>query len=99
MHNIYRYYLYDSSSGKSAIYMVSAWAHDARMVLAQVKVGDKSNEIPAIPQLPEVLDIAGCIVTIDAMGCQTAIVQMIVEKEGGLPIWLKRKSRENSRGS
>jgi predicted transposase YbfD/YdcC len=58
----------------------------ASLRFAQVKVGDKSNEITAIPQLLEVLDIAGCIVTIDAMGCQTAIVQMIVEKEGGSPI-------------
>jgi predicted transposase YbfD/YdcC len=80
---------YDSSSGKSAIHMVSAWAHDARMVLAQVKVGDKSNEITAIPELLEVLDIAGCIVTIDAMGCQTAIAQQIIAKEGDYLFGLK----------
>lgn len=80
---------YDNSSGKSAIHMVSAWAHDAKMVLAQVKVGDKSNEITAIPQLLEVLDIAGCIITIDAMGCQTAIAQKIVEKEGDYLFGLK----------
>ena len=72
---------YNSSGGKAAIHMVSAWPHDARVVLGQVKVDDKSNKITAIPQLLEVLDIAGCIVTIDAMGCQTAIAQKILDKE------------------
>ncbi|MCP4606424.1 MAG: ISAs1 family transposase [Proteobacteria bacterium] len=56
-------------SRKSAIHMVSAWAAENRIVLGQVKTEEKSNEITAIPELLEVLDISGCIVTIDAMGC------------------------------
>jgi len=61
---------HDKTIGKQAIHMVSAWAAENRLVLGQVKVADKSNEITAIPQLLDVLEIAGCIVTIDAMGCQ-----------------------------
>ncbi len=57
--------------GKAGIDMVSAWATANHLVLGQVKVDDKSNEITAIPKLLHVLEIAGCIVTIDAIGCQT----------------------------
>ena len=57
--------------GQAAIDRVSAWASANRLVLGQVKVGEKSNEIRAIPQLLEALEVAGCIVTIDAMGSQT----------------------------
>jgi predicted transposase YbfD/YdcC len=64
--------------GKAGIDMVSAWATANHLVLGQVKVDDKSNEITAIPKLLHVLEIAGCIVTIDAIGCQTAIAQAIV---------------------
>src|SRR5207253_4117207 len=60
---------FDVASEQAAIHMVSAWAHTAGMVIGQVKVAGKSNEITAIPVLLERLDIAGCIVTIDAMGC------------------------------
>ena len=56
---------------------VSAWSSQHRLVLGQVKVADKSNEITAIPALLELLDIAGCIITIDAMGTQTAIASQI----------------------
>jgi predicted transposase YbfD/YdcC len=80
---------HNNVAGKSAIHMVSAWAHDARMVLGQIKVDDKSNEITPIPQLLDVLDIAGCIVTIDAMGCQTAIAEKIISKEGDYVLGLK----------
>ena len=59
---------YDSGGDKGAIHMVSAWAHQNRVVLGQRKVDDKSNEITAIPELLKVLDLQGCIVTIDAMG-------------------------------
>jgi predicted transposase YbfD/YdcC len=55
--------------------MVSAWATANRLVLGQVKVDEKSNEISAIPQLLEVLKVSGCIVSIDAMGCQTEIAE------------------------
>jgi hypothetical protein len=59
---------YDREQGKSALHLVSAWSSEHRLVLGQVKVADKSNEITAIPALLELLDIAGCIITIDAMG-------------------------------
>ncbi len=63
--------------GKTALHLVSAWSSQHRLVLGQVKVADKSNEITAIPALLELLDIAGCIITIDAMGTQTAIASQI----------------------
>ena len=69
--------------------MVSAWASENRLVLAQVKVDSKSNEITAIPKLLEVLDLQGCIVTLDAMGAQTAIAQQIVEQEADYILSLK----------
>ena len=60
----------DKASKKAAIHMVSAWAQQNHLVLGQVKVDDKSNEITAIPKLLERLDITGTVITIDAMGCQ-----------------------------
>ena len=68
--------------GKAAIWMVSAWATANRLVLGQVKVRSKSNEIKAIPKLLRVLALKDCIVTIDAIGCQTKIAAKIVEKQG-----------------
>ena len=59
---------YDSGKNQGAIQMVSAWASQNNLVLGQVKVAEKSNEITAIPKLLQVLDLFGCIVTIDAMG-------------------------------
>jgi predicted transposase YbfD/YdcC len=67
--------------GKAGIDLVSAWATANHLVLGQVKVDDKSNEITAIPKLLQVLEIAGCIVTIDAIGCQTEIAQAIVDRD------------------
>ena len=64
---------YAKEEAKAAIHMVSAWATTNRLVLGQRKVDEKSNEITAIPQLLRALDIQNCIVTIDAMGCQTAL--------------------------
>jgi predicted transposase YbfD/YdcC len=69
---------YDRASGKSAIHMVSAWAGANHISLGQVVTDAKSNEITAIPKLLEVLEISGCLVTIDAMGCQTEIAAKIV---------------------
>lgn len=69
---------YDRGLGQKALHLVSAWASDHRLVLAQTKVQDKSNEITAIPALLELLNIAGCIVTIDAMGTQTDIAGKII---------------------
>lgn len=80
---------YDNSKGKGAIHMVSAWASQNRLVLGQVKVDSKSNEITAIPKLLEVLDLQGCIVTIDAMGAQTAIAEQIVEQKADYILSLK----------
>lgn len=81
---------YDKGKDKGAIHMVSAWATNSRLVLGQCKVEEKSNEITAIPELIKVLDIAGCLVTIDAMGCQKEIVKSIVEKSGEYIIALKK---------
>jgi predicted transposase YbfD/YdcC len=69
---------YDKADAKSAIHMVSAWATANHISLGQVVVDAKSNEITAIPKLLEVLDVSGCLVTIDAMGCQTEIAEKIV---------------------
>ena len=80
---------YDQGQGKGAIHMVSAWASQNRLVLGQKKVDDKSNEITAIPELLKVLDLHGCIVTIDAMGTQKAIAQQIIAQEGDYVLALK----------
>ena len=80
---------HDRSNGKAAIHMVSAWASANRLVLGQVKVDDKSNEITALPALLQVLALKGCIVTIDAMGCQTEIVKTIVAQDGDYVLALK----------
>jgi len=72
---------HDRVLGKKAIHMVNAWASDNRLALGQVKVDEKSNEITAIPELLQALALSGCIVTIDAMGCQREIASQIVEQE------------------
>ncbi len=69
-------------AGKSALYVVSAWATANRLVLGQTKVDEKSNEITAIPKLLDLLDLNGCLVTIDAIGTQTEIAERIVERGG-----------------
>lgn len=80
---------YDRQSGKGAIHMVSAWAQRQKMVLGQLKTEEKSNEITAIPMLLKLLDIKGCIVTIDAMGCQRKIAHTIREREADYVLALK----------
>lgn len=80
---------YDSVSGKGAIPMVSAWATENHLVLGQIKVDEKSNEIPAIPKLLEVLEINGCIITIDAMGTQREIAAQIINQGGDYVLSLK----------
>jgi predicted transposase YbfD/YdcC len=80
---------HDRGKGKAAIHMVSAWASTKRLVLGQVKVDEKSNEITALPALLAVLALKGCIVTIDAMGCQTEIVQTIVAQDADYVLALK----------
>ena len=68
------------SGGGAALHLVSAWADEARLVLGQCRVDDKSNEITAIPALLEMLMLEGGIVTIDAMGCYTRIVQTLRDR-------------------
>lgn len=74
---------------KSIVHMVSAWSSANNMVLGQRKVDDKSNEITAIPALLDVLVLKGCIVTIDAMGCQKEIAEKIISKEADYILALK----------
>lgn len=80
---------YDKSNGKGAIHMVSAWASENQLVLGQVKVADKSNEITAIPKLLNLLDVSGCIVTIDAMGTQKEIAKQIIDQDADYVLSLK----------
>jgi len=70
-----------SSGNKSPVHMVSAWASESNLVLGQVKVTDKSNEITAIPELLKVLALKETIITIDAMGCQKDIAEAIINNE------------------
>lgn len=78
-----------SKGANGAIHMVSAFAARQRLVLGQVKVADKANEILAIPKLLDMLAIDGAIVTIDAMGCQRAITRKIVDKKADYVLALK----------
>jgi predicted transposase YbfD/YdcC len=80
---------HDKANGKKALHMVSAWAAENRLVLAQVAVEEKSNEITAIPLLLQQLALAGCIVTIDAMGTQVKIVERIIDEDGDYVLALK----------
>ena len=80
---------HDRPNGKAALHLVSAWAAENRLVLGQVAVDDKSNEITAIPILLDLLDLEGCTVTIDAMGCQTEIADQIVQRGGNYVLALK----------
>jgi predicted transposase YbfD/YdcC len=80
---------HDRSSNKAAIHMVSAWASENRVVLGQLQTEAKSNEITALPELLQVLDIKGCIVTIDAMGCHKEMAQKIVDKDADYVLALK----------
>ena len=80
---------FDTADDKAMIYMVSAWANVNNMVLGQVKVDEKSNEITAIPKLLEMLDLAGSLVTIDAMGTQKEIAEGIIDAEADYLLALK----------
>jgi predicted transposase YbfD/YdcC len=70
-------------------HIVSAWARENSLVLGQVKVGDKSNEITAVPELLRALKLKGCIVSLDAMGCQKTIAQQIVDAQADYVLALK----------
>jgi predicted transposase YbfD/YdcC len=80
---------FDQATGQAAIHMVSAWASANRLVLGQLKVEEKSNEITAIPKLLQMLDVAGATVTIDAMGCQKEIAKVITDREADYVLALK----------
>ena len=80
---------HDHTLGKSAIHMVSAWASSQQLVLGQVKVDEKSNEITAIPALLQMLALKGCIVSIDALGCQTDIAASIITQQADYMLALK----------
>jgi len=71
---------FDRNAGQTGIHLLSAWASSCRLVL-QVKVDNKSNEITAIPELLKLLEITGCIITIDAMGTQKAIAASIIDQK------------------
>ena len=83
---------HDRRAGKDAIHMVSAWASENSLVLGQTRTDAKSNEITAIPELLQLLDVSGCIVTIDAMGCQKEIAQPVVQ--GGADYLLAVKANQ-----
>src|SRR6266566_5008495 len=78
-----------AAAGKKALHLVSAWAVENRLVLAQLATEEKSNEITAIPLLLQQLALVGCIVPIDAMGTQTKIAHQIIEQEGEYALALK----------
>src|SRR6185503_593744 len=80
---------FDSAKGQSAIHLVSAWASTNRLVLGQIKVDDKSNEITAVPELLRALELAGCIVTVDALNCQKNIAKEITEADADYVLALK----------
>lgn len=79
----------DCTRGNKALHRVTAWACENRLVLAQEVTDEKSNEITAIPKLLELLELKGCIVTLDAMGCQQAIAQQILSQQGDYVMGLK----------
>ena len=81
---------HDRRADKSAIHMVSAWASANRLVLGQIRVDDHSNEITAIPELLRTLDVSGCTVTIDAMGCQKEIATTITDQGADYVLALKQ---------
>lgn len=83
-----------SNGKKSPFHMVSAWASKNNMVLGQVKVSEKSNEITAIPKLLELITVKGCIVTIDAMGCQENIAEAIIEQEADYILAVKENQKQ-----
>lgn len=83
-----------SNLGSSKLHIVSAFCTKNEMSLGQVKVGDKSNEITAIPELLDLIDVEGCIVTIDAMGCQTKIADKIIEQGADYILMVKDNQPE-----
>ena len=84
---------YDRTDRRTAIHMVNAYATANGVVLGQYKTDAKSNEITAVPALLQLLDIKGCLVSLDAMGCQTSIAQTIIDKEADYLLTVKANQR------
>jgi predicted transposase YbfD/YdcC len=80
---------FDRQNGRAPLHLISAWACETRMVLGQLRVDDKANEIPALPELLALLTLDGCIVTADAMHCQKDTAQAILERGGDYVLALK----------
>jgi predicted transposase YbfD/YdcC len=80
---------FDTASGQSALHLVSAWATENGIALGQLKVDGKSNEITALPALLKLLDVQGCVVTMDAMGCQKDLAKQVKEQGGDYVFCLK----------
>jgi predicted transposase YbfD/YdcC len=88
---------FDRATELSAVHLVSAWcSQNGGLVMGQLKTESKSNEIKAIPELLKLLAIKGCMVTIDAMGCQTQIAKQIIDQEGDYLLTLKRNHKKTS---
>lgn len=79
-----------ADKGKNPIHMVSAWAREQQLVLGQLAVDEKSNEITAVPNLLDMLDIAGCIITADALNCQKETARRITDKGADYVLGLKK---------
>ena len=79
---------------KPATHIVSAWADENEIILGQIKVNEKSNEITAIPELLDALLIKGRVVTIDAMGCQKSISKKIIDKQADYVLAVKENQKE-----
>jgi len=80
---------FDRATGKKALHVVSAWIAENRLTLGQIATEEKSNEIAAIPKLLELLDIRGATITVDAMGCQRAIAEKVIDQGGDYIMGLK----------
>ena len=80
---------FDGATGQSALHLVSAWASENGIALGQLKVDGKSNEITALPKLLQLLDVTGCVVTMDAMGCQKDLAGQIKKQGGDYVLCLK----------
>ena len=80
---------FDRATGRKALHVVSAWIAENRLTLGQVVTEEKSNEVTAIPKLLELLDIRGATITVDAMGCQRAIAEQVIDQGGHYIMGLK----------
>lgn len=80
---------YDNAVNRNAIHMISAWACNNKLILGQLKVNEKSNEITAIPRLLKMIDVKGCTITIDAVGTQKDIASQLIQREGDYVLALK----------